>query len=56
MKTRKMKTSCSAVYRAFLHDVTAAMLVFQNREMAAMMVYQTNPPGLAHFRYIKIQY
>ena len=27
------------------HDVTAAMLVFQNKEMAAMMVYQTNPPG-----------
>ena len=33
-------------YRAFSHDVTAAMLVFQNKEMAAMMVYQTNPPGI----------
>ena len=22
------------------------MLVFQNKEMAAMMVYQTNPPGI----------
>ena len=30
-------------YRAFPHDVTAAMLVFQNKGMAAMMVYQTNP-------------
>ena len=33
-------------YRAFSHDVTAAMLMFQNKEMAAMMVYQTNPPGI----------
>ena len=32
--------------RAFSHDVTAAMLVFQNKGMAAMMVYQTNPPGI----------
>ena len=30
---------------AFSHDVTTAMLVFQNKEMAAMMVYQTNPLG-----------
>ena len=29
--------------RAFSLDVTAVMLVFQNKEMAAMMVYQTNP-------------
>ena len=28
--------------RAFSHDVTTAMLVFQNKELAAMMVYQTN--------------
>ena len=34
------------VYRAFSPDVTAAMLVFQNKEMAAMMVCQTNPPGI----------
>ena len=27
--------------RAFSHDVTAAMLVFQDKEVAAMMVYQT---------------
>ena len=30
---------------AFSHDVTAAILVFQNKEMAAMLVYQTKPPG-----------
>ena len=39
------------VNRAFLHDVTAAMLVFQNEEMAAMMVYQTNPPGIELYFY-----
>ena len=38
------------VYRAFSHDVTAAMLVFQNKGMAAMMVFQTNVPGIGHFR------
>ena len=38
-------------YRVFSRDVTAAMLVFQNKEMAAMMVYQTNPPGIALYFY-----
>ena len=33
-------------YRAFSHDFTAAMLVFQNKGMAAMMMYQTNHPGI----------
>ena len=37
--------------RAFLHDVTAAMLLFQNKEMAAMMVYQTNSPGIELYFY-----
>ena len=27
------------------------MLVFKNKEMAAMMVYQTNPPGIEHYFY-----
>ena len=40
----------SSNYRALSHDVTAAMLVFQNKKMAAMMVYQTNPPEIElHF-------
>jgi len=34
---------------AFLHDVTAATLVFQNNETAAMLVYQTNPLGVQLF-------
>ena len=29
-------------YRAFSLDVTAAMFVFQNEGMAAMMMYQTD--------------
>ena len=32
--------------RAFLRDVTAAILVFQNNEtVARMLVFQTNPNG-----------
>ena len=37
--------------RAFSHDVTVAMLVFQNKEMAAMMVYRTNPLGTELYFY-----
>ena len=29
----------------------AAMLVFQNKEMAATMVYQANPPGTELYFY-----
>ena len=36
---------------AFSHDVMAAILVFQNKGMAAMMVYQTNPPGIDLYFY-----
>ena len=37
--------------RAFSHDVTAAMLVFQNNESAAILVSQTNPVGVELFSY-----
>ena len=33
-------------YKAFSHDVTAAILVFQNNKTAAMLVYQENPRGV----------
>ena len=34
----------------FSRDVTpAAMLVFQNKGMAAMMAYQTNPSGIEFY-------
>ena len=31
------------MYREFSHDVKAAILVFQNSETAAMLLYQDNP-------------
>ena len=33
-------------YRAFSYDVTAAILVFQNKETVAILVYQAVPPGI----------
>ena len=36
----------------FSHDVTEAILVFQNYETAAMLVFQTNPVGVEHFYYV----
>jgi hypothetical protein len=36
----------SAVYRSFSSDVTAAILVYQNNEMAAILVYGT---GISSF-------
>ena len=38
-------------YRVFSHDVTAAILVSQNNEMAAMLVSQTIPVGVELFSY-----
>ena len=37
--------------RAFVHDVTAAILVFQNNETAAMLVYQVDAVGIELFSY-----
>ena len=36
-------------YGVFSHDVTAAILVSQNNEMAAMLVSQTSPLGVELF-------
>jgi len=36
-------------YTAYAHDVTAAILVSQNNETVAMLVYQTNPVGVQLF-------
>ena len=41
----------SVSYRAFSHDVTAAILVFQNNKTAAMLVTQTTPVGVKLFSY-----
>ena len=42
------------IYRAFSHDVTAAILVFQNNETAAMLVYLDNPVGVELFSYANV--
>ena len=36
------------------HDVTAAMLVSQNNEMAAMLVSRSNPPGIESYYYANV--
>ena len=39
-------------YRVFSHDVTAAILVPQNNETAAMFMSQTSPLGVELFSYV----
>ena len=39
-------TSRPTNLRAFSHDVTFAIVMFQNNKMAAMLVFQTNPVGV----------
>ena len=39
-------------YIVFLHDVTAFILLFQNNETAAMLVFQTSPVGIELFSYV----
>ena len=36
-------TNHAIAYEALSHDVTATILVFQNKETAAMLMYQTKP-------------
>ena len=44
----------SSPYRAFSRDVTTAILVFQNKETAAILVSQTSPFGVELYFYAKI--
>ena len=44
-------TLLKASYRVFSYDVTAAILVSQNSEMAALLVSQINPVGVELFSY-----
>ena len=39
--------------KAFSHDVKAALLLFQNNETAAMLVYQDKPVGIELCSYVK---
>ena len=41
-----------ACYRSFSHDVTAAMLVYENKGMAAILVHKTNPQGIELYFYV----
>ena len=36
------------------HDVTAALLVSPNNEMAAMLVSRSNPPGIESYYYANV--
>ena len=47
----RVKKDMQQFYRAFSHDVTAAILVSQNNEAAAMLVSQTSPVGVELFSY-----
>ena len=38
------------------HDVTTAILVFQNNKRAAMLVLQTNPVGVELFSYVNASF
>ena len=38
------------------HDVSAAILVLQNNETAAMLVFQTNPVGVKLFSYVNVSF
>ena len=40
---RRQETVSMPKYKSFSHDVTAVILVFQNNETEAMLVYQENP-------------
>ena len=40
------------IYRAYGHDVMAAILLFHNNETAAMLVYQTNSMRVQLFSYV----
>ena len=51
------EAKCEAIYMKMIfykvlsHEVTAAILVSQNNEMAAMLVSQTSPLGVELFSY-----
>ena len=48
---RECRPLIGMAYGVFLHDVTAAILVPQNNETAAMLVSQTSPVGVELFPY-----
>ena len=51
-KFQSMSAFAIRCNRAFSHDVTVAILVFQNNKTAAMLVHQTSPMGVDLFSYV----
>ena len=51
-----IKTDRKAKYRAFSRDITAAILVFQNKETAAILVSRTSRFGVELYFYAKIAF
>ena len=49
--TWKGLLSSEQTYRAFSHDITAAILLSQNNETVATLVSQINPVGVEIFSY-----
>ena len=47
-------TSPPTNLRVFLHDVTFAILVFQNIKMVAMLVFQTNSVGFELISHVNV--
>ena len=56
LQEKKKEMVDGRTYRAFSHDVTAAILVFQNNKTAAMLVYRTNPEGVELFSYVNASF
>ena len=44
----------NTVYRAFSHNVTAAILVFQNNQTAAILLFQTSLVAVELFSYVNV--
>ena len=53
IKEKVFKVPLSRWCKILEHDVTAAILVSQNNETSAMLVFQTNPVGLKLLSYVK---
>ena len=51
--TKNREIVIHMINRVFSHDVTAAILISQNNETAAMLVFQTNPQGVELFNLCK---
>jgi len=48
----KLLQNTKPTYGAYAHDLMTAILVFQNNDTTAMLVYQTSPVGVQLFSYV----